>query len=239
MRKILASAICLLATIVSAKTSVAAKTGTFDLITPDLNKGFAQFQYALDFGYGANTGYAVDDEANTVTASATAGLYSQADLVFVSNFQGLFEFNVKIATVPVAFNPVSTSASWTHPIAVSQGEEMTGVISAGYSFTLGDVQVYYYINNLLPKVSILDYLLGDTSSLVPSDVTTATTANSLLGNNPAGYDWAADHTLAWTADPYLNFNLGDWINENTDVSLTTAGDYIEPIDLFAEYNETK
>jgi hypothetical protein len=44
---------------------------------------------------------------------------------------------------------------------------------------------------------------------------------------------------AWVADPYLKFNLGEWINQNSDLALIFDGDFIEPIDLFAEYNETK
>jgi len=47
--------------------------------------------------------------------------------------------NLKIATVPIAFNPLSTSAQWTHPMALAQGQEMTGLINAGYDFNLGDV----------------------------------------------------------------------------------------------------
>ena len=136
-------------------------------------------------------------------------------------------------------NPISTSAQWTHPIALSQGEEMTGVISAGYTFTIGDVQVYYYINNLNPKVSILDYITSTTNSLIPGNPFDATTFASLLGSNPFGWDWNVDNNGNWNADPYLNFNLGDWINENTDISLITEGDFIEPIDLFAEYQEWK
>jgi hypothetical protein len=172
MRKILLSAICLIATIVSAgKTSVMAKSDNFVNIN-DATKGFFTLGYSADFGYGANTGYSVDAETNSVTASATAGLYSSFDIVAMLNLYGLFELNVKLATVPLAVNPISTSASWTHPIALSQGEEMTGIINAGYSFTIGDVQVYYYINNLFPKVSLLDYITGDSTSLLPGDLST-------------------------------------------------------------------
>ncbi len=110
---------------------------------------------------------------------------------------------------------------------------MTGVITAGYDFTLGDVQVYFYTNTLNPKVSLLDYFLGTTNYALPGDITTST-----FSNMPNGYAWNQDNTL-YTADPYLNFNLGDWINENTEIAFVTEGEYIEAIDLFAEYNETK
>jgi hypothetical protein len=148
------------------------------------------------------------------------------DLEFNTELYGLFEFSLMLSFVPFAYNPVVTSASWTHPIAVSQGEEMTGVIKAGYDFNIGDVQVYYYINNLNPKVSVLDYILGVTGSqLYPGDITKST-----ISNTPYGYSWNQDNTL-YTADPYLNFNLGDWMSENTEFTLIADGDYIN-IDLF-------
>ena len=237
MRKILLSAICLIATIVSAaKTSVMAKEDSYTVFS-DTKMGSLTLGYSADFGYGANTGYEIDAETNSVTASATAGLYSSFDLVASLSLYGLFDLNLKLATVPVAVNPISTSASWTHPIALSQGEEMTGIINAGYSFTIGDVQVYYYINNLFPKVSLLDYITGDSTFILPGDITTSSASDA---SPPNGFDWNVDRNAAvYNADPFLNFNLGDWISENTDISIITSGDFIEPIDLFAEYNETK
>lgn len=59
---------------------------------------------------------------------------------------GFYEFNIKLAIVPFAFSPISTSAQFTHPVALAHGEEMTGVISAGYDYNIGDVQVSYCIN---------------------------------------------------------------------------------------------
>ena len=64
-------------------------------------------------------------------------------------------------------------------------------------------------------------------------------ATTFSSATPSGWDWLADRNNAWTAEPYLKFNLGDWISENTDVVLITEGSFIETIDLFAEYNETK
>jgi hypothetical protein len=59
-------------------------------------------------------------------------------------------------------------------MALAQGQEMTGLINAGYDFNLGDIQFYYYVNHLFPKVSIIDYILGDNSYIIPGDITTAT-----------------------------------------------------------------
>ena len=118
---------------------------------------------------------------------------------------------------------------------------MTGVINAGYDMTIGGVQVYYYLNHILPKVSILDFILDSANSkILPSaDAFSWTWAQTAAQQLPAGWDWITDANDAWIAEPYLAFNLGDWLNENTDFTLNTSGDYLEPIDLFAEYNETK
>jgi hypothetical protein len=118
---------------------------------------------------------------------------------------------------------------------------MTGVINAGYDMTIGDVQLYYYLNHILPKVSIIDYLVDSVNNgLFPSNQAFSWTyAQTLLQQVPAGWDWITDANKAWIAEPYLKFNLGDWINENTQYTIITSGDYLEPIDLFAEYNETK
>jgi hypothetical protein len=235
MRKILLSMVCLVATVVSAaKTSVMAKSDTWDIFN-DSTMGFFNFGYSADFGYGANTGYSVDADTNAVTASASAGLYSGVDLLANINLYGLFSLNLKLSTTPVAVNPIVTTAQWTHPLALTQGEEMTGLIDAGYSFTIGDVQLYYYYSNLLPNISILDYITGDSNSLIPDDLFTTT-----LSATPFGWDWNNDPSnIEWVAEPYLKFNLGDWISENTDVVLNTEGSFIETIDLFAEYNEMK
>ena len=69
MRKILLSAICLIATIVNAKTSVMAKNDAYVFFN-DPTAGFAQIQYTADFGYGANHGYEIDEDTNAVTATA-------------------------------------------------------------------------------------------------------------------------------------------------------------------------
>jgi hypothetical protein len=69
MRKILLSAICLIATIVNAKTSVMAKNDAYVLFN-DATAGFAKVQYTADFGYGANWAYEIDEDTNAVTATA-------------------------------------------------------------------------------------------------------------------------------------------------------------------------
>jgi hemolysin activation/secretion protein len=137
MRAILFSAVCLLASFASS-TPLVKYDNEYELLN-DNTKGKISFKYTVDAGYVANSGYSINGDDKSVTASATAGVYSQVDLEFLINLQGIFELNLKIATVPLSFNPLSTSAQWTHPMGLVQGKEMTGLINAGYDFNLGDV----------------------------------------------------------------------------------------------------
>lgn len=218
MRAILFSAVCLLASFAST-TPVVQYQNKYAFLD-DTTKGQIIFQYTIDAGYNANTGYSVNGDDKSVTASATAGIYSQVDLEFLINLYGIFELNLKIATVPITFNPFSASAQWTHPLALAQGQEMSGLINAGYDFNLGDIQFYYYVNHLFPKVSVIDYILGANSYIIPGDITTATyTGTQTAAPNtvlPDGFDYNVDHNNAYIADPVLNFNLGKWLIDNTD-----------------------
>ena len=61
----------------------------------------------------------------------------------------------------------------------------------------------------------------------------------LLGGAPEGWAWTKtiQEELVYESDPYATFNLGDWLNENTNTVITTEANYIDTIDLFANYNE--
>jgi hypothetical protein len=170
MRKILLSAICVLATVVSAaKTIVMAKTDSWELINND-NFGAISTGYSFDFGYGGSNSYEVDEETKIVSYSAAFGLTSSLDLVLSMNLFGLFYRNFKISVTPFAFNPISVSASWTHPIAVSQGEDMSSTIDIGYDLAVGDVQLYTYMDDIVPSVSILDYIQDSNTKLYPTSL---------------------------------------------------------------------
>ena len=158
------------------------------------------------------------------------------------NLFGMTPRNFKLSIVPLAFNPISVTATWTHPIAVSQGSDMSSTIDIGYDLTLGDVQLYYYFTDFLPSVSLMDYVKDTSSPLYPSSIkgTDAAALKVELAayTAPEGWTWSNENPVGtWTADPYTNWNLADWLNENTDTVINTAGSYINTIDLFSAYNE--
>jgi putative salt-induced outer membrane protein YdiY len=83
MRAILFSAVCLLASFAST-TPLVKYDNEYELLN-DNTKGKISFKYTVDAGYVANSGYSINGDDKSVTASATAGIYSQVDLEFLIN----------------------------------------------------------------------------------------------------------------------------------------------------------
>jgi hypothetical protein len=178
-----------------------------------------------------------------VSYSAAFGLYSSLDLLLSVNLFGVTYKNFRINVTPFAFNPISVSASWTHPIAVSQGEDMSSTIDIGYDLAVGDVQLYTFMDDLVPFVSIVDYIKDTNKKLYPTslsgktlmDLTNSQAAKSAPSD---GWGWSNEYAQGtWVADPFAAWSFSDWLNENTEMTVTTSGNYIDTIDLFAAYNE--
>jgi len=83
MRAFLFSAVCLMASFASA-TPIVKYDNSYAFIN-DTTNGLIAFKYTVDAGYVANTGYSVNGDDKSVTASATAGIYSQVDFEFLIN----------------------------------------------------------------------------------------------------------------------------------------------------------
>jgi hypothetical protein len=255
MRKILLSVISVLATVASAsKISVKASVESYDILK-DNTYGFINTGYSYDFGYAVTNDYSVDEDSKSVSYNAAFGFYSTFNIPFNINLFGLVIRNFNIAITPFEFNPISVTSTWKHPIAVSQGEDMSATIDIGYNMNIGDVELQYSFTDLVPSVSLLDYINDESDALYPSNiyasdaysilgVSSAFDAAKLLltfaaGGAPKGWGWTQSSQEAsdYTSDPYATFNLGDWINENTNTVITTEGSYVDTIDLFASYNE--
>ena len=89
----------------------------------------------------------------------------------------------------------------------------------GYEVHVGDVNVEYWMNDLVPNVSILDYLLGNTNYVVPD------MASFNADTNNAGVDgWGYSNPVkAFTQDPLLSWSLLDYLNK--DGSFQASGSY--------------
>jgi hypothetical protein len=184
MRKILLSIISVLATVASAaKISVMASSTSYSIMNDntfgDINTG-----YNYDFGYAVTNAYEVDEDTKTVSYNAALGFYSNINIPFNINLFGLIIRSFNLAITPLTFNPLSITASWAHPIAVAQGDDMKGTIDIGYDMSIGDVQLLYSFNELLPKVSLLDYINDESEVLYPMNLY-ASDAFELLGTKSA------------------------------------------------------
>ncbi len=234
MRKILFATIAYIASVVSAaKNSVMAFASSPSIsIINDNTLGTATFDYNIDFGYGFNTAISYPDDSN-VQLGATFGLYSQVDLILKANIFGLGLYNLKVTLTPLALTPFNGNFQFTHPLAMAtQGSQMDASVDLGYAITLGDISTYYYLNNLYPKVSILDWFIKSSTQYLPDLPASSYTGNAAGVN---GWDWNIDENQAWVQDPYFKFNVGDLIAENVD-GINTSGSYIN-LDFFSEAEE--
>ena len=130
--------------------------------------GYINAKYEFDFGYKGSNDYQVNKDTKIVSYNMAIGLYSKLDFELNVNLFGMIIRNLKLEIVPLSYNPISITGSWTHPIGTSQGQDMSGLIDFGYDWNFGDVQLKYITNNLVPQVSILDYILDNTKKWYPS-----------------------------------------------------------------------
>ena len=169
MRKILLSVISVLATVASAaKISVMASGDAWNILDSS-TYGYISTGYSYDFGYAGTNSYEIDEETKKVSYNAALGLYSSINIPFNINILGFCIRNFNLAITPFAFNPISVTATWAHPISVSQGEDMSGTIDIGYNMNVGDVELQYSFNDMVPSVSLLDYINDESDVLYPSN----------------------------------------------------------------------
>ena len=148
-------------------------------------------------------------------------LYSSGKLFFDVNILGLHELSVRINTTPFQFVPFWASLYYTHPAAVAQGviDAYGAALEFGWEYTLGDVQVEYYMNDLVPSVSIMDYISGKSKYIVPDFPTI-----NAVTNNGGVNGWGDSASFfQYTADPVLSWSLFDQLN--TDGSMMKQGSF--------------
>lgn len=117
--------------------------------------------------------------------------------------------NIKVSTKPFHIIPLWLSFYFTHPGAVYNGlVDFAAAIDSGYELHTGEIQVSYYINSLVPKVSLSDYESGTLEIPLPWAPGT-TFASNAGGVN--GRDWNVDPNGQRFPDPFLSFDLLDWL----------------------------
>ena len=114
---------------------------------------------------------------------------------------------------------------YTHPAAVYQGivDEFAAALDFGYEAQAGKVAVLYYINSLVPKVSLADLALGTSTVAVPAAPGT-TFASNAAGVD--GWDWNVDANGVFVEEPYLNFDLLEWLNSEGKIEFVNYASYL-------------
>ncbi len=167
-------------------------------------------------------------------------LWSNVDLYFNMNLLNMETLNVKFSLAPFKIIPLWASLYYTHPAAVYQGtvDEFAAAIDFGYELHTGETSVSYYLNSLVPKVSLLDVAISGSTTYLPGTPGDAT-ANA-GGIN--GWDWNVDANNAWVAEPYFSFDLLQWLIDEGKVDLSQynlsnyASFFDAPIKLFGDAN---
>jgi hypothetical protein len=192
-----------LAIIGAALTFVNTKSASFDIMNDNVF-GYLGVAYDFDFGYGTLTSFDVNNNTKLEEQSFGIGFYSNLDLYLSMNLFGRLVRNFKLETVPINIIPITATAAWTHPVSFSLlGEDLKGLLDFGYEVVIGDLQLYYFRNDLVPSISLLDYILGATNTIYPTTIFDASTNK--------GWAWSENSKDTWISDPVVKFNLADYI----------------------------
>jgi hypothetical protein len=120
---------------------------------------------------------------------------------------------------------VWASFYYTHPAAVFQGivDEFAAAFDFGYEANIGNAAVLYYTNSLVPKVSLADFALGTTDFAVPAAPGTTFSSNAA---GVDGWDWNVDANGVFVEEPYLQFNLLEWLNNEGKIEFDNYASYL-------------
>jgi len=227
MRKILFAVLAAVASAASHRNSLVRwenENVLFSDASPATKFEF-KINYDADFGYG----FAVDQEP---AGEDTEGplvidnwiqfeLWSEANFGFTLNLFGIHLCQVNIAMEPFHIVPLWFSIYHTHPVRAINGAPLNLFTEMGYELSFGDIQFQYAPSTLLPQVSILDFILGN-GDLLPSNIFQAVA--DINARTDAGWEYMSD-IGDLKDDPYLNFNLLDFILDAIESPIESAGPY--------------
>ena len=183
--------------------------------------GFAKAYYDYDFGYEVQSKFEQGETEGVIDMWSQLSLQSSASLTLDVNILGLHECSIKINTTPFQFVPFWASLYFTHPAAVSKGviAEHGAALEFGWEYAIGNVGVEYYMSDLVPKVSILDYLTDKTDYIAPDFI-----KFNADENNAGIQGWSETNAESiYSEDPFLKWSLFDHLNQ--DGSMTNYGSY--------------
>ena len=75
----------------------------------------------------------------------------------------------------------------------------------------------------MPKVSLSDLALGTSTVAVPAAPGSTYASNA---NGVNGWDWNVDQNGAWVEEPYLKFDLLEWLNSEGKIEFVNYASYL-------------
>ena len=191
----------------------------------DANLGFVKAYYDVNFGYGLESSLDQGDQEGIMDAWIQGSLWSNVDLYINFNLLNTQEMQIKLNTIPFHIIPLWCSFYYTHPAAVFQGvvDEFAAAIDFGYELHTGEVAAQYYINSLVPKVSLSDVVLSGSTVYYPEAQGTTTTSNAAGVN---GWDWNVERNNVLVEEPFLKFDLLDWLINEGKVEIDNYASYL-------------
>ena len=190
----------------------------------DTKLGFVQAYYDVTLGVGLENNLEQGDQEGVMDAWIQASTWAYADFYVSINLLNLYILNLKFDLFPLHIVPLWASFYYTHPSAVMNGiiDEFGVALDFGYEINLGEFHLFYYFNELVPKVSLSDLVLaGSTSASYPS-LPAANYNTNIAG--VSGWDWNIPNTPqqnAFFEEPFFAFNLLDYLNDEGTIDLAT------------------
>ena len=187
--------------------------------------GSASAYHDVNFGYGLDAMIEEGESKGVMDSWIQGSLWSNVDLYLNLNFYETEILNIKLNIVPFQIIPLWCSFYHTHPAAVYKGivDEFAAALDFGYLVEIGAVSVQYYSNSLMPKVSLLDLALGTSTVAFPGDVKDPFGANGAAIN---GWDTNVDANGQFVEEPFLKFNLLEWLIEEGKVEFENYASYM-------------
>jgi len=186
--------------------------------------GTATATYDINFGYGLESTIEQGESEGIMDAWVQASLWSGVDLVFSFNILNTQLLDVKFSLTPFKIVPIWASFYYSHPAAVYQGlVDAAAAFDFGYEVSSGEIGVQYYMNSLVPKVSLADLALGTSTTAFPEALGNTFASNAAGAN---GWDWNVEPNGAFVEEPFLKFNLLEWLISEGRVDFVQYASYL-------------
>lgn len=128
----------------------------------DPNLGFARAYHNMSVDLSFVSSVYEGGQPGIVTAHFEPNVVSKVDFIFNFNLLNSYVLNFKIATNPFYLTPLWAAFYYTSFFdgLKNPQSEFGAALDFGYFFSIGYIELQYYVNTLVPKISPVDFALG-------------------------------------------------------------------------------